>query len=61
MDESKFKLSGIMKDPDGKPVAVVDGHLCYEGYSVDGATVKKIDIDHVTLDVKGHELILHLF
>ncbi len=61
IDESKYKLSGIMKDPDGKPVAVVNGHVLYEGFSVEGATVKKIDTDHVTLDVRGHDVVLRLF
>jgi hypothetical protein len=61
IDESKYKLSGIMKDPDGKPVAVLDGRVAYEGYFIDGATVKKIETDRVTLDVKGHELVLRLF
>ena len=50
-----------MKDPDGKPVAVLNGRVAYEGYFVDGATVKKIDPDRVTLDVKGQELVLRLF
>jgi len=60
-DESKYKLSGIMKDPDGKPVAVLDGRVAYEGYFIDGATVKKIETDRVTLDVKGHDIVLRLF
>jgi hypothetical protein len=60
-DESKYKISGIMKDPDGKPVAVVNGRVAYEGYFVDGATIKKIDTDRVTLDVKGQEVVLRLF
>lgn len=60
-DESKYKISGIMKDPDGKPVAVLNGRLAYEGYFVDGATIKKIDTDRVTLDVKGQEIVLRLF
>jgi hypothetical protein len=61
IDESKYKLSGIMKDPDGKPVAVLDGRVAYEGYFIDGATVKKIETDRVTLDVKGNEVVLRLF
>jgi hypothetical protein len=61
IDESKYKLSGIMKDPDGKPVAVLDGRVAYEGYFIDGATVKKIETDRVTLDVKGQELVLRLY
>jgi len=60
-DESKYKLSGIMKDPDGKPVAVLDGRVAYEGYFINGATVKKIETDRVTLDVKGHDIVLRLF
>ena len=60
-DESSFKLSGIMKDPDGKRVAVLDGRVAYEGYFIDGATVKKIETDRVTLDVKGHDVVLRLF
>lgn len=61
IDESKYKLSGIMKDPDGKPVAVLDGRVAYEGYFIDGATVRKIETDRVTLDVKGQELVLRLY
>jgi hypothetical protein len=61
VDESKYKLSGIMKDPDGKPVAVVNGHVAYEGNFIDGATVKKIETDRVLIDVKGQEVVLHLF
>ena len=61
VDESKYQISGIMKDPDGKPVAVLNGRVAYEGFYVDGATVKKIDTDRVTLDVKGHEVVLRLF
>jgi hypothetical protein len=60
-DESKYKISGIMKDPDGKPVAVLNGRVAYEGYFIDGATIKKIDPDRVTLDVKGQDLVLRLF
>jgi hypothetical protein len=60
-NESRYKISGIMKDPDGKPVAVLNGRVTYEGYFVDGATVKKIDTDRVTLDVKGQEVVLRLF
>ncbi len=61
VDESKYKLSGIMKDPDGKRVAVLNGRVAYEGYYIDGATVKKIETDRAILDVKGQELVLRLF
>jgi hypothetical protein len=61
VDESKYKLSGIMKDPDGKYVAVLNSRVVYEGYYVDGATVEKIEPDRVTLDVKGQKVVLRLF
>jgi hypothetical protein len=61
IDESKYKLSGIMKDPDGKYVAVLNGRVAYEGYYIDGATLEKIDPDRVTLDVKGQKTVLRLF
>ncbi len=59
-DDSKYKISGIMKDPDGKPVAVINGRVAYEGYYVDGAIVEKIETDRVTLDVKGQKELLRL-
>jgi hypothetical protein len=59
-DESKYKISGIMKDPDGKPVAVINGRVAYEGYYVDGATVEKIETDRVTLDIRGQKALLRL-
>ena len=61
VDESKYKLSGIMKDPDGKNVAVLDSRVVYEGYYIDGATVEKIEPDRVTLDVKGQKVVRRLF
>jgi hypothetical protein len=60
-DTSKYNLSGIMKDPDGKYVAVLNGRVAYEGYYVDGATVKSIDARTVALDINGHEMLLRLF
>jgi len=60
-DESKYKLSGIMTDPDGKYVAVLNGRIAYEGYYIDGATVKKIEHDRITIDDHGHEAVLRLF
>jgi hypothetical protein len=59
-DESKYKISGIMKDPDGKPVAVINGRVAYEGYYIDGATVEKIETDRVTLDIKGQKALLRM-
>ena len=60
IDESKYKISGIMKDPDGKPMAVINGRDAYEGYYIDGATVEKIEADRVTIDVKGQKALLRL-
>lgn len=50
-----------MKDPDGKPVAVINGHVAYEGYYVDGAIVEKIETDRVTIDIHGQKAVLRLF
>jgi hypothetical protein len=61
IDESKYKISGIMKDPDGKPMAVINGRAAYEGYYVDGATVEKIEADRVTIDIHGQKAVLRLF
>lgn len=60
-DDSKYKISGIMKDPDGKYVAVLNGRVAYEGYYIDGATVKRIEHDRVALDINGRELVVRLF
>jgi hypothetical protein len=60
-DVSKYNLSGIMKDPDGKYVAVLNGRVAYEGYYIDGATVKGIDARTVTLDINGREMLLRFF
>lgn len=50
-----------MTDPDGKFVAVLNGRVAYEGYYIDGATVKKIERNRVTIDADGHEQVLRLF
>lgn len=60
-DTSAYKLSGIMDDPDGKWSAVLNGRVVYEGYQVDGATVKKIERNRVLLDIAGREAELRLF
>lgn len=59
--ESRYKVSGIMRDPDGTFVAVINGKVVSETHYVDGATVKKIERDRVTLDVDGRETTLRLF
>jgi hypothetical protein len=60
VDESKYKITGIMTDSDGRRMAVINGRDAYEGYYVDGATVERIEADRVTLDVKGQRGVLRL-
>ncbi len=55
------KLSGIMTDPDGKLCAVLDGRVAYEGYVINGVTVKKIERDRLTIEIGGQESVLRLF
>ena len=50
-----------MRDPDGKYVAVLNGRVAYEGYYIDGATLKKIEEDRATIEVNGREQVLRLF
>jgi hypothetical protein len=58
---SGFKLTGIMIVPNAEPSAVINGRVVYESSYVDGATVKSIERDHVTLvDAQGKEIVLHL-
>ena len=59
--DARFKLSGIMKTPDGPYAAVVNGRVVYEGHYVDGATVRKIERDRITLELAGREQVLRLF
>ena len=59
--ESRYKVSGIMRDPDGTFVAVINGKVVSETQFVEGAIVKKIERDRVTLDVDGKETVLRLF
>ncbi len=60
-DDAAYKLTGIMKDPDGKPCAIVNGRVVYEGHFVDGATVKRIERDRVALEVNGREVVKRLY
>jgi hypothetical protein len=56
-----YRVTGIMKDPEGAWCAVLNNRVVYEGHYVDGATVKKIERDRVTLDVAGRETVVRLF
>ena len=61
VDVSNFTLSGIMTDPEGKLCAVLNGRVVYVDGYVEGAVVKSIDRDRVTLDIKGRDVVLRLF
>jgi hypothetical protein len=59
--ESGFRLTGIMIVPDGRYAAVINAHVVYESSYVDGATVKSIQRDRVTLvDALSKEIVLRL-
>ncbi|HUJ09350.1 MAG TPA: hypothetical protein VL171_04930 [Verrucomicrobiae bacterium] len=58
--DQPFKLTGIMNLPDGDLLAVINGKVVVEKNYVDGATVKKIDRDQVTLDLNGHDFVVRL-
>jgi type II secretory pathway component PulC len=56
-----LKLTGIVVMPDGVHTAVINGKTVYESHFVDGAVVKKIERDRVTLEVNGRDVVLRLF
>lgn len=60
-DDPAYKLTGIMKNPDGTPCAIINGRVVSEDNYVDGATVKKIEKDRVTLDVNGRGVVKRLY
>ncbi len=60
LDTSRYHITGIMKDPQGKYCAVINGRVVYAESYVDGATVKAIERDRVTLDESGREFVLRL-
>ena len=59
-NDPRFKLTGIMKMGDSYG-AVINGRVVYQDNYVDGAVVKKVERDRVTLDVNGRETIIRLF
>ena len=59
-DTSQYKVTGIMKDPQGTYCAVINGRVVYVEHYIDGAVVKAIDRERVTLDENGRELVLRL-
>ena len=59
-NDPRFKLTGIMKMGDSY-AAVINGRVIYQDNYVDGAVVKKVERDRVTLDLNGRETVLRLF
>ena len=59
-DASRYRITGIMKDPQGNYCAVINGRVVYVEHYIDGAIVKKIERDRVTLDENGREFVVRL-
>jgi hypothetical protein len=59
--DARFRLTGIMRNPEGKFGAVINGKVVYDEYYVDGATVKSISHDRVILDIGGRETVVRLY
>jgi type II secretory pathway component PulC len=59
--ETRFRITGITTDPEGTRWAIINGQLRSEGQYVDGATLKTIERDRVTLEVDGHSVVVRLF
>ncbi len=57
----RWKLTGISKDPSGNYLAIINGNLRGVNEYVDGAVIKSIERDRVTLDVNGRETVVRLF
>jgi hypothetical protein len=56
-ERPRFRLQAISVR-DGKPVAVLNDRLVYEGESIDGVTVVRIGEAEVELEVDGRPLII---
>ena len=52
---SGVKLEGIIYDPGGQSIAILNGKTCHTGEVVGGANVVKILKDHVVISVGGEE------
>ena len=59
--DARYRVTGIMRNPEGKFCAVLNGKIVYDGYYVDGATVKSVSQDRVVLDVAGRESVVGLY
>jgi len=54
----RYEITGIVRMPDGVFTAIVNGRTVYEDGYVDGAVVKKIEADRVTLEVDGRPVVV---
>ena len=59
-NDPRFKLTGIMQLGE-KYSAVINGHVVAREQYVDGAIVKSVERDRVTLNVDGREIVVRLF
>jgi len=59
-NDARFKLTGIMKLGE-EYSAVVNGHVVTREQYVDGAIVKSVAQDRVTLNVDGREVVVRLY
>lgn len=61
-DASAFAFTGTVTNPDATMSAIINGNLYSVGDHVNGATVKSIERDRVTLEIPGQpETVLRLF
>ena len=58
--DTRFKLTGIMR-LGGEYSAVINGHVVARDQTVNGAIVKLVTADRVTLSVDGREIVVPLF
>ena len=59
-NDARFKLTGIMKFGE-EYSAVINGRVVVHDQYVDGAIVKAVERDRVTLNVDGREVVVRLF
>jgi len=59
-NDARFKLTGIVKFGE-EYSAVINGHVVARDQSVNGAIVKVVTPDRVTLSVDGREIVVRLF
>ncbi len=60
VNTDRFKLTGIMKMGE-EYSAIINGHVVAREQFVDGAIVKAVESDRVTLTVNGRDVVVRLF